>query len=564
MPRPAGPGARLAPPGTGGPRPLRPAEGAHLPAWSTTPLTGRPPMAEPLATGLREHIEDLLGMVEHWTGQLALDEPIPAATARLELLLQEALGRPADLVVVPIRRPGAATLLVAYVDGLAGQELRAQFILRPLQEACPGPADAAAAWIARGMLPGGQVRPVETVREAVEGLLEGCALVAVDRPGRPGLPGDPAAAVPAWLIDIRQFEHRTVDDPATEGTIGGPRDAFVEVLRVNTATLRRRLRTADLRIEELDTGRLGRTRAAVVYVAGRADAGTVALVRRRLEAAPWDLLFSEEQVEALLQERPASIFPQVRITERPDVVAAGLMEGRVAVLLDGTPFAVLAPMTFWDLLQSPDDYYLRWPFATILRAVRLFAVLLMTVGLPLYVAVTTYNQELIPREFLFTLAASRETLPFPTALEAIGLSFVFDILREATTRLPRQVGGALTIVGGLVIGDTAVRAGIVTAPTLILIGASAMAAFALPTFAAAIPFRILHYVFLTVATVLGMYGLVTAFLIVLAHMASLRSVGVPYLTPYAPFRPHGWEDSLTRAPWVVMRGKPPLIGREGR
>lgn len=523
-------------------------------------------MAESPATRLREHLEDFLGCVDRWAADLALAEGVPAGVRRLETLVREALGHAADLVAVPLRRPGGAELLVMYVDGLVGDDLLNQFILRPLLERVPAAAKDAARWLDRGLLPGGRVRPVNRLAEVVDGLLEGCALIAVDRTGGPkaaSAGSGAATGASAWLVDIREFEHRSVDDPATEGTIGGPREAFVEVLRVNTAALRRRLRTPYLRIEELDAGRLSRTRAAVVYVAGRADPGTVAQVRRRLEAAPWDMLFSEEQVEALLQDRPLSLFPQARLTERPDVVAAGLMEGRVAVLLDGTPFAVVVPLQFWDLLQSPDDYYLRWPFAGILRMVRFFAVLLMTVGLPLYVAVTTYNQELIPREFLFSLAASREALPFPTALEAVGLSFIFDILREATTRLPRQVGGALTIVGGLVIGDTAVRAGIVTAPTLILIGASAMAAFALPTFAAAIPFRVLHYVFLGVATVLGMYGLVMAFLIVLAHMASLRSVGVPYLTPFAPYRPQGWEDALVRAPWVAMRGKPPLIGREG-
>ncbi|EKP95278.1 spore germination protein [Thermaerobacter subterraneus] len=562
---------------------------ARLPAWSTTPPGGRPPLAETPATRLREHLEDFLGRMDRWVADLALEEAVPAEVRSLEALVRDALGHAADLVTVPFRRPGGAELLVMYVDGLVGDTLLNQFILRPLLERLPATAPQVARWLDRGLLPGGRVRPVTRLTEAVDGLLDGCALIAVDAAG--GLPAAgsgsaPAAGAPeqgasgagpaatpdgqraggvttAWLVDVQEFEHRGVDAPATEGTIGGPREAFVEVLRVNTATLRRRLRTPYLRIEELETGRLSRTRAAVVHVAGRADPGTVALVRRRLEAAPWDMLFSEEQVEALLQDRPLSLFPQTRLTERPDVVAAGLMEGRVAVLIDGTPFAVVVPLQFWDLLQSPDDYYLRWPFASILRMVRLIAVLLMTVGLPLYVAVTTYNQELIPREFLFSLAASREALPFPTALEAVGLSFVFDILREATTRLPRQVGGALTIVGGLVIGDTAVRAGIVTAPTLILIGVSAMAAFALPTFAAAIPFRVLHYVFLGVATVLGMYGLVTAFLIVLAHMVSLRSVGVPYLTPYAPYRPQGWEDALVRAPWAMMRGKPPLIGREG-
>ncbi|HEY8416091.1 MAG TPA: spore germination protein [Thermaerobacter sp.] len=519
---------------------------------ATQPSLNKAIPREPRVTGLREHLEAVRGELERWLAELALGRTVPARPADLVRLLEDALGRPSDLILRRLRLGRGVGVLVTALEGMAGDALLNDFVLRPLLERGPAvSAPVLAGWLDGPGLPGGNVQCTRDVRRVVESLLNGHAVIHVEGLAR------------AWLVDVRQFNHRSINDPATEGTVGGPREAFVEVLRVNTATVRRRVASPLLRMEELTVGRVSRTRVAVLYIAGRADPGTVAEVRRRLEMTPWDMLFSEQQVEALLEDRSLSLFPQVRTTERPDVCAAALSEGRVVVLVDGTPFAVIVPVQFWDLLQSPDDYYLRWPFATALRAVRLGAVLLMTMGLPLYVAITTYNQELIPREFLFSLAASREGLPLPTVVEALALSLFFDLVREASTRLPRQIGGALTIVGGLVIGDTAVRAGLVTAPTLIIIGASAVGALVLPSFTTAIPFRVLHYVFLITASVLGLFGMALAALLVVAHMASLRSLGVPYLTPFAPMRPEGHEDALIRAPFLAQQGPPPLIGTGG-
>lgn len=513
------------------------------------PSLTEPLLKEPRVTGLREHLEAVGGEIERWLAELALDRAVPAPARDLIRLLEDSMGRPGDLLTRQLRLGQGVGVLVVALEGMAGDTLLNDFILRPLLEQAPAASAATLArWLDGPGLPGGKVRPVLDVGRAVEAVLDGCALIHVDGLAR------------VWAVDVRGFKHRAIDDPATEGTVGGPREAFVEVLRVNTATIRRRLKSPLLRVDELSVGHVSRTRVAVLYIAGRADPGTVAEVRRRLEAAPWDMMFSEEQVEALLQDRTLSFFPQVRTTERPDVCATALSEGRVVVLVDGTPFAVIVPLQFWDLLQSPDDYYLRWPFATALRALRLGAILLMSLGLPFYVAVSTFNQELIPREFLFSLAASREGLPLPTVVEALGLAVFFDLIREASTRLPRQIGGALTIVGGLVIGDTAVRAGLVTAPTLIIIGASAVGALVLPTFTTTIPFRVMNYVLLIAAATLGLFGLAMASLVLVAHMASLRSLGVPYLTPLAPLRPAGQEDVLIRAPWLMQKGPPPLIG----
>jgi len=443
------------------------------------------PLKEPPVTALREHLEATGGEIESWLAELALHQSVPARTPDMVRLLEDAFGKSADVKFRQLRLGRRVEVLVVALDGMAGDALLNDFVLRPLLERAPTTSPATLArWLDGPGLPEGTVRPVHDMGRVVESVLDGYALLHVDGLAR------------AWVVEVREFEHRSINDPATEGTVGGPRESFIEVLRVNTAAIRRRVRSSLLRVDELTAGRISRTRVAVLHITGRADPGTVAEVRRRLAAAPWDMVFSEQQVEALLEDRSLSFFPQVRTTERPDVCAAALSEGRVVVLVDGTPFAVIVPLQFWDLLHSPDDYYLRWPFATTLRLLRLGAVLLMTLGLPLYVAVATYNQELIPREFLFSLAASREGLPLPTVVEALGLALFFDLIREASTRLPRQIGGALTIVGGLVIGDTAVRAGLVTAPTLIIIGASAVGAFVVPAFTTAIPFRIMNYVLL--------------------------------------------------------------------
>lgn len=481
--------------------------------------------------------------IEFELTELATRRRLTGDLGQIETLVKQAMGSADDLQYRHINTPHGLRVLVMAIDGLINDQQVNEHVLQPLITR----ADAIDPHYALGA----ELTDVQTVQEAIQALLHGRIVTCIDG-GR------------SFAIDVRHFEHRAPNEPDLEPSIRGPREGFVEVLRVNTAAIRRRLATNLLRIEEISLGGLGKSRVAILYVVSRVDAKALATVRRRLKQATWDILSSSQEIEALLEDRRWSIFPQARHSERPDVCAAALMEGRIVIMIDGTPFAVIVPVTFWELLQAPDDYYLRWPFASLIRMLRLFALLLTMLVLPLYVAVTTFHQELIPTEFLLSLAASREALPVPTLVEALGINIGFDLLREASTRLPKQIGGALTIVGALVIGESAVRGGFVSAPMVILIGLGALSAFVLPAFSTTIPFRVLNYVLLIVGGILGLFGVVLGSLVVLCHMAGLSSLGMPYLAPMAPFRWDVQEDVLVRLPWHVQQGPPAFIGAPER
>ncbi|HEY8449847.1 MAG TPA: spore germination protein, partial [Bacillota bacterium] len=286
---------------------------------------------------------------------LAQGRALTASLSETERRVREALGNPADLRARMLRGGPGPAVLVLYLEGLVDDAL--------LHDAVFGPLRGQGGGRSAGPPPG---RAVTRTDEAVEALLAGQALV--QRSGERW----------AWAVEVRGFKHRLPDEPDLEPSIRGPREGLIEVLDVNVAAIRRRLATPWLRFEQLELGPLTRTRAAILYVAGRADPLVVATVRERLRAADrWDAVTSTQQLQELLEPRVGSLFPQVRQTERPDVCVAALAEGRIIVLLDGTPFALIVPLSFWDLLQSPDDYHLRWPFGVTLRLLRLAALLLM-------------------------------------------------------------------------------------------------------------------------------------------------------------------------------------------
>ena len=480
--------------------------------------------------------------VDVMLAELALVQPVPPHLGQVRLLVDDAMGSPADLHARYVHTAAGVQALVFAMDGMIDTQVLNDFVIKPLRDA-DDPTNP-------HRLLSAEVVTSPTVGKIVDGLLRGRAVLCVE-----------GQAV-AWQLDVRGFEHREPSEPDLEPSIRGSREGLVEVLRVNTAAIRRRMATDLLRVEEVELGRLTRTRVALLYIGSRVDPTLVAEAKARLKSAPWDSVVSSQQVEALLEDRTWSLFDQVRHNERPDVCVAALNEGRIVIIVDGTPFALIVPTMFWDLLQAPDDYHLRWPFGSTLRAVRLIGLLLMLGVLPAYVAVTTFHQELISTEFYLSLAAAREGLPLPTIAEALAINFAFDLLREASTRLPKQIAGALTIVGALVVGEAAVRGGFVSAPMIILIGLAALSAFVLPAFSTTVAFRILNYVLLLLAGSLGLFGVAFGLVMVLAHMASLTSMGLPFLAPLAPFRFRSLEDVIVRAPWRYQHGPPAFVGTQ--
>lgn len=488
--------------------------------------------------------------LDGWAADRATMEPLPRGVDETTRRLAALLGHASDLHIRHLRLPGQVRVAVAVIDGLADDELIHRFVLVPLARVPTGidTPEKVVRWLVRRGLQGTRLQAARRFDDVVRELHRGSAVVLVDSVDR------------ALILDFSGFEHRLPEEPTSEVVTRGPREGFTEVLRTNLAAIRRRLADHRLRIEDFEVGRLSHSRGALLYVLGRADPLLVETVRKRLAAVDLDTVVDTSQLAAFLSGRPWSPFMQYRSTERPDVCTAALTEGRVVLMLDGTPFALIAPATFWDFLQSPEDHYLRWPFGTAMRLLRLFAVFVSVSGLALYVAIVNYHHELIPTNMLVTILTSRAAVPYPTVVEAIILNLGFDLLREAGARMPRGIGGALSVVGALVVGEAMVRGGLASAPMVVLAAVTAVATLSLPTFAVTVPFRLISYALLLLGSALGLFGIAMGVTVVVGHLSSLESVGKPFLAPLAPWRGGALlEDVLVRMPWTRHRKPVPFV-----
>ncbi|MDQ1910646.1 spore germination protein [Paenibacillus sp. GD4] len=363
----------------------------------------------------------------------------------------------------------------------------------------------------------------------------------------------------AIVIGLRGAEKRSIAEPETESVIRGPREGFVESLRTNTSMIRRKLKTPRLKMKPMTIGRESNTNIVVTYLDSIADPQVVQEVVKRLEKIDIDAVLESGYIEEFIQDSAWSPFPQIQYTERPDMVAAALLQGRVGIVIDGTPFVLLVPFVFMEIMQASEDYYERFQIATLLRWLRylFFGLSLLTPGL--YVAISTFHQDLLPTQLLLSVAAARESIPFPAVVEALIMEITFEALREAGIRLPKTIGSAVSILGALVVGQAAVEAGIVSAPVVIVVSITGIASFTIPRFNGAIAVRMLRFPIIFAAAVFGMYGILIAVMLIMGHLASLRSFGVPYLSPIGPLSSRDMKDIAIRSPWWAMETRPAFM-----
>ena len=467
------------------------------------------------------------------------------------------LGDSPDIVVrefnIGVHPPVRAALV--FVDGLAGKPLVHENIMKSLMLLVPrtGAAERAP-WgqsltgIKESLLTVAEVREEQDLRKMVHGVLSGDTSLLVD--------GFPTVLV----VVTRGWETRGISEPVTEGTIRGPRDGFVETLRTNTALLRRRIKSPDLRFEAVTAGRVTRTDVAIAYIHGIVNEGVLAEVRRRLGRIDIDSVLESGYLEELMRDHPYTPFPLMEHSERPDKIAAALLEGRVAILVDGTPFVLTAPAVFLQFFQASEDYYTLYHFGTVLRWGRFIGFLFTLYLSSLYIAMITIHHELLPTDLALSLAGARAGVPYPALVEAMFMELSLEALREAGIRLPRPAGQAVSIVGALIIGDAAVRAGLVSPAMVIVVGFSGIASFSVPSYELLLSIRLLRFSMMIIASALGVPGVVMATAVLLAHLASLRSFGVPYLSPVAPYSRRDLKDIFIRAPWWSMRTRPEAFG----
>ncbi|WP_227013454.1 spore germination protein [Paenibacillus psychroresistens] len=396
-------------------------------------------------------------------------------------------------------------------------------------------------------LPVAQVMVIENYMDLLNGILSGDTAFIVD--------GNQTAI----NLGLRGGEHRTVSEPQTESVIRGPRDGFNELIRTNTSLIRRKIKSPRLRMKPMVVGLQTNTNVVVSYIDGLADPELVKEVVARIERIKIDGVLESGYLEELIQDSGYSPFPQLQYTERPDTVAAALLEGRVAIITDGTPFVLLAPIVFWQWIQASEDYYEKFYIGSLLRILRLILLFIALFTPAIYIAISTFHSEMIPTSLLLSIAASRESIPFPAVVEALIMEFAFEALREAGIRLPRAVGQAVSILGALVVGQAAVQAGIVSAPMVIVVSVTGIASFSLPKYNAAISVRILRFPLMIISSIFGLLGLIIGIMFIMGHMARLRSFGVSYLSPIAPLSISDFKDIPIRAPWWAMKKRPAFL-----
>ena len=354
----------------------------------------------------------------------------------------------------------------------------------------------------------------------------------------------------AVMFGVQGFPKRAVLEPSTEMQERGSREAFVESFKDNVTMIRRRVRNPVFKTQIVEVGITTKTRACVCYMSDRVDKKMLENVVERLKNATLDTVLGSGYLQPFLDTKYSSIFSGVGFTERPDVLTAKISEGKICIIVDGTPNALIVPYLFVEHFHSLDDYLKRPYYATFIRVLKLVS-FLFSVFLPgLYVAVCTFHQEIIPETMIFGITGQESRTPLPVMFEALFIHLIYEIVREAGLRMPKSVGHAISIVGALVIGESAVTAGILSAPMLIVVGLTAVSSFVVSTLYE--PVAVLRFAFIIVGGISGLYGIMLCFTAVLINAAAISPYGVPFTSPLSPTKLGAWRDLIVRASWKLM------------
>lgn len=425
-------------------------------------------------------------------------------------------------------------------EGMVNLQLFTQILVRPLTELSLENADgeAVARWVSRETVLSGDQKEFFTYDELFSFLMAGFVVLLIDGVDR------------GIACGMQGYSFRSVSEPSTEMNITGSREGFVEPIRVNQTMIRRRLRSPSLKFEMYPIGEKSRTDICLVYLTDTADPRMVEEVKRRLGKLSSDILLSQGYLRPYLEGQPLSPFSSVGTTERPDTLCAKINEGRIGILVDGTPFALVVPYLFEEHFQSMDDYSYRPYYGSFIRLLKYFAFLL-SIFLPGgYVAITSFSPEMLPDSLLFNIAASEQQTPFSMMTEALVIHLIYEIMREAGLRLPRPVGHAVSIIGALVIGDAAVKAGIIGSSMVMVVALTALSSFVVPSLYE--PAAILKFVFILVGGTWGLFGISVGFVLLLTNLCALESLGVPAMAPLSPCAPADLRDGLWRTGWKKL------------
>jgi spore germination protein len=404
-----------------------------------------------------------------------------------------------------------------------------------------------------GVLSVSDLKEVDNLNHVVDNILTGETVLLIDKWDK------------AIVIASKGWPMRGISEPQSDVVIRGSREGFTETLRVNTALVRRRIRDPKFKIKQMQIGERSKTDVAVLFIDGLVNQDILQTVVYRLKAIEIDSIMESGYIEQLIEDNWRSPFPQIQGTERPEKVAASLYEGKVAIIIDNTPFSLIVPTTFNTLLQASEDYNERFLISSAIRILRYLA-MVVSISLPaLYIAMLSYHPGMIPTELALYIAGNRDGVPFPAVIEAFIMEAALELLREAGIRLPGPIGSTIGIVGGLVLGQAAVDAGIVSSLMVIVVAITAIAAYSIPNYSFGISFRLLRFTYMVAAGFLGLYGVMLGILITLIHLCNLKSFGVPYLSPFVyNMSIKDLKDTFIRAPLHKMKRRPEYIAKNDK
>lgn len=470
-------------------------------------------------------------------------------------LLEQAFINCHDVVFYSFKSGGdGIECFVAYIKSISSAREVSESVIGPLKD--PGFKARAIKSLRtiseRLPVKSGDIITVPDISGIIENVVNGYCVILVD------------GFRHALACNTFEDKSRKVDIASSELNIKGPQHAFVENLGTNMSLIRSIIRSPALKTEIIKVGRLSGTKVVIAYIEGIADRGVVKEVKKRIAAIDIDIITDSSVVESLSEDQPLSPFPQMRQTEKPNACCEELAQGKVAVLVDGSPFVLIIPAVFFDFLLTAEENYSGFYFIIFLRLIRYFIFLITLLGPSVYVALTSYHQEMIPTPLLIAIAQSRAETPLPAVLEALLMELIFEIIREASIRLPKVVGPSVTIVGGLVIGQGAVEAGIVSQTMVIVVAITGISAFALPEYNQEIVVRLLRFPMMILAAALGMFGIIMGIIILVIHLTSLRSFGVPYFSPVAPLSLQDWKRMIIKYPLWAERERTTYLKHDNR
>lgn len=446
---------------------------------------------------------------------------------------------------------GLVKAFILFFDGMTDREIINNYILKPLMMITgldiKENAKNLEEYIARQLLPHCQVKIEQAYSKVIDNInFGGCGIFA-------------DGVNVAFSADVKGWEHRGIDKPNNEIVIRGPQEAFNEVLRTNTAQIRKRLKDEDLIVEDVAIGKVSKTPCSMLYIKDITNESLVDEVRRRLESIHVDYMLDSGVLEQLIEDSTIYPSPQMISTERPDYVSEMLSNGRVAIIVNGSPNVLVAPTTALELMYSAEDSYIRYPYANLLRYIRMIALFLALLLPAIYLAITSYHQEMIPTDLLLAVEASREKVPFPAVVELLLMELSFELIREAGLRVPGPIGPTLGIIGALILGQAAVAANIVSPILIIIVAVTGIGSFAIPNYSFGYSIRIMRFAFIFLSAMAGFLGITAGLFVLGIWSTSLKSFGVPFMAPLGPKTSDSIRKTLFKAPEWKMENRPDFL-----